>query len=377
MQYRRFGKCNFEVSALGYGIMRMPVIDGDYEKIDEEKSIKLIRHAIDMGVNYLDSGFNYHRGNSERIIAKALKGGYRDKVRVATKMPTWKINDYSEFENIFSEQLKRLETDSIDFYLLHHVNRGSWKKYHDMGILKFFDEIRASGRVKHIGFSYHDDFELFKEIIDLYDWDFVQIQYNYMDEYNQAGRKGLEYAASKGLGVVIMEPLRGGELAAEPPRGVAELLDKAVIKRTPAEWSLRWIWNHPGVSVVLSGMNTMEQIEENSRTAESSLPSTMGKNELELVKQVREKYESMRKIGCTGCLYCVPCSVWIRVPEIFSIYNKLHMGGDYEESKKAYEEATKWKSPADCSGCKKCEGHCPQQLKIRELIREVHLEFSK
>jgi predicted aldo/keto reductase-like oxidoreductase len=371
MQYRKFGKCGFNVSALGFGIMRMPVIDKDDGRIDEEKSIELIRYAIDNGVNYLDTAYFYHRGGSETLIAKALKDGYRDKVRVATKMPTRKINEYSEFERIFNEQLARLETDSFDFYLLHHVNRDSWDKYYNMGILKFLDKKISEGKIKHVGFSYHDNFELFKEIIDIYGWDFVQIQYNYVDEYNQAGKRGLEYAASKGLGIVVMEPLRGGELAEIPPREVAKIWEKAHIERTPAEWSLRWIWNHPEVSVLLSGMNTIEQIKENIRVAEDSYPDSMLNEELKLVKEAKEQYEKTRKIGCTGCLYCVPCSVWIRVPDIFSIYNKYHIGGDLETYKILYREATKWRSPADCTQCQKCEKRCPQRLPIRELLKEV------
>jgi predicted aldo/keto reductase-like oxidoreductase len=376
MQYRKFGRCGYDVCALGFGIMRMPVIDGDYSKIDEEKSIELIRHAIDMGVNYLDTAYNYHRGSSEKLIAKALKEGYRNRVKIASKMPTWKINEYSEFEKIFNEQLERLEADKIDFYLLHHVNRDSWEKFYNLGILKFFDEKIEEGKIGHIGFSYHDNFELFKEIIDLYDWDFVQIQYNYIDEFNQAGRKGLEYAASKNLGIVIMEPLRGGDLAGTPPKEVAKVWDKSNIKRTPAEWSLRWIWNHPGVSVVLSGMNSMDQIDENTRTAENAYPNSMPDNELELVKEAREQYEKMRRIRCTGCLYCVPCSVWIRIPEFFSAYNKFHMEGNLEASKNMYKEAARWRSADDCTGCKKCESRCPQQLPIRELLREVHEVFK-
>ena len=282
MLYRKFGKTNEMVSALGFGCMRLPILPGgDQSKIDYDKATKLVRFAIDEGVNYIDTAYPYHGtgmgggGASELFVAKALKDGYREKVKLATKLPSWLIKTREDMDKYLNEQLQRLETDSIDFYLIHALNADTWAVLKNLGISEFLDSAIKDGRIKYAGFSFHDKLPLFKEIVDYYDWSFCQIQYNYLDENFQAGTEGLKYASKKGLGVTIMEPLRGGKLAANLPKEALDVFDKAEIKRTPVDWALSWVWNHPEVSVVLSGMNEMNQIVENIKTASEDRKSVV------------------------------------------------------------------------------------------------------
>jgi len=249
MQYRRFGKLDWKVSALGFGAMRLPVIDKDQSRINEPEAMKMIHYAFDHGVNYIDTAWPYHGGTSEGLVGRALKDGYREKVKLATKLPCWAVQTVQDCERILNTQLERLQTDHIDFYLLHGLNKARWPDMRDMGVLKWAEKAKSDGRIGHLGFSFHDDFEVFQEIIDGYDgWTLCQIQYNYMDTEYQAGTKGLKYAAEKGLAVVIMEPIRGGQLAKNPPESVAELWKTAERQWSPAEWALQWIWNQPEVS---------------------------------------------------------------------------------------------------------------------------------
>ena len=263
MKYRKFGKLDWEVSALGFGAMRLPAIGGDTSNIDEPRAIEMIRYAIDHGVNYVDTAYGYHGGNSERLVGKALKDGYREKVRLATKMPTWLINERGDFDKYLDEQLGKLQTDKIDFYLLHGLRHTRWPTVRDLDVFSWAEEKIKEGKIGHLGFSFHDDVALFKEIVDSHEWTFCQIQLNYMDTEYQAGLEGLRYAAEKGLAVVIMEPIKGGKLAVTPPKDVQAVWDKAETKRTPAEWALQWVWNLPEVSIVLSGMSEMKHVEEN------------------------------------------------------------------------------------------------------------------
>ena len=296
MLYRKLGETGCEVSILGFGCMRLPIKDSDQRTadrfdpkkfIDEEKAIQLIHYAKAQGINYFDTAYPYHGGKSEPLLGKALQG-YREKVLIATKLPTWIVKGAEDFDKFLNEQLQRLATHYVDFYLLHGLGRETWTKMKELGALGFLDKILADGRARFVGFSFHDDVRIFKEIVDTYDWAVCQIQYNYLDRTYQAGQEGLEYAASKGLGVVIMEPLRGGRLAEQIPEKVQTIWDSAPEKRSPAEWALRWIWNHPQVSTALSGMNSMAQLRENLKIAGEGRANSLAPKDLALIDRVTE-----------------------------------------------------------------------------------------
>lgn len=373
MQYRKFGKCDFEVSALGYGCMRFPILDGDESKINEEEAIKLVRYAIDNGVNYIDTAYPYHRKMSEPVVGKILKDGYREKVKLATKLPSWLIETYEDFDKYLNEQLERLQTDHIDCYLLHSLGKKSWTKIRDLGVIKFIEKALGDGRIKYIGFSFHDDLELFKEIVDFYDWDFCQIQYNFMDENYQAGTIGLEYAAAKGMAVIVMEPLRGGKLAKNPPEEIKDLWNTADVKRSPVDWALRWVWNHPGVTTVLSGMGKMDEVVENIKIAQDSYRNSLTEKETVLIDLVKEKYKSFSKVGCTACGYCMPCPAGVSIPDNFELYNDAFMYNSIPGSKMSYNKFMSEKARASaCIECGACETQCPQSLPIRQYLKEVH-----
>jgi len=372
MQYRTTEGLKEKLSVLGFGVMRLPLMDDDPGNVKEEESIKLIRYAIDKGVNYVDTAYNYHKGKSEIILGRALKDGYREKVKVATKMPVWLTNEYEDFEKYLNEQLEKLDVEYVDFYLIHNLNKKYWEKLRPIKVFDFLNKALEDGKIKHVGFSFHDDVELFKEIIDAYDWDFCQIQYNYMNENYQAGTEGLKYANTKGLPVIIMEPLLGGKLAKEPPKDIKEIWDKAVTKRTPAEWGLRWILNHKEVTTVLSGMNTIEQIDENIRIGNTAYPEELSKEELGLIKEVENKYNSKTVVNCTGCGYCMPCPNKVWIPYHFELYNDYYAFETTEGSMNMYKRLIKSNIDAsNCIGCKKCEASCPQKLPIVELLKEV------
>ncbi|ABY91933.1 aldo/keto reductase [Thermoanaerobacter sp. X514] len=376
MQYRQFGKLNIAISALGFGLMRLPAIDNDNSKIDEAEAIRMIRYAIDNGVNYIDTAWPYHGGNSEIVAGKALKDGYREKTFLATKLPTWLINEKEDMDKYLNEQLKKLQTDYIDFYLLHALDKSKWENMKRVDALSWAEKKKQEGKIRHIGFSFHDEYPVFQEIVDYYDkWDFCQIQYNYMDIDVQAGEKGLKYAASKGLGVVIMEPIRGGRLA-NPPKAVQDIWDTAKVKRTPAEWALQWLWNQPEVSVVLSGMSTFEQLKENIESAKRSGINTLTKEELEIVNKVRNKYKELSPIACTGCNYCMPCPNGVNIPRNFGLYNEAHMYNTYEANRRDYENLGDAKA-SSCIECGTCESVCPQHLTIIDYLKEVADYFER
>jgi predicted aldo/keto reductase-like oxidoreductase len=359
MNYRKFGKLEWEVSALGFGAMRLPILDGDSSKIDEPEAIKMIRHAIDNGVNYVDTAYPYHGGNSERLVAKALKDGYRQKVALATKMPAWLVQEHGDFDKYLDEQLGKLETDRIDFYLIHGLNKTRWPIVRDLGVTKWAEEKIAEGKIGHIGFSFHDNFDMIKEIVDAYDsWTFCQIQYNYMDtESSQRGPgvEGLRYAASKGLAVIVMEPIQGGRLAMAPPVDIQKIWDEAETKRSGAEWALQWVWNQPEVSMLLSGMSTMQHVEENLVSAGRSGPGTLTQEELD--------------IGCTKCDYCQPCPQGVLIPDIFEVLNQNYTS-TRDETKVAYHAVIPEEGRAShCEQCGECEEQCPQGLPIMNLMR--------
>jgi len=372
MQYRKFGKLDFKVSALGFGTMRLPTNEKGI--IDEGEAIKMIRYAIDHGVNYIDTAYPYHEGFSEIVTGKALKDGYREKVKLATKSPTWLIKEAEDFDRLLDEQLEKLQTDCIDFYLLHALSGDSWRNViQKFNLIKRAETAKLAGKIKHIGFSFHDKAPAFIEIVDGYDkWDFCQIQYNYLDIENQATIKGLKYAASKEIAVVIMEPLLGGKLA-NPPKDVKAILDENGKNQAASDWALQWIWNQPEVSVVLSGMSNMEQVEGNIISAEKSAVGLFGKQELNTIDRVIQKYGERVAIPCTACRYCMPCPNNVNIPRNFELYNVSIVHEDVEGSKSAYNNYFGDGNIASaCIQCKICEEKCPQSIPISDWMPKVH-----
>ncbi|MEJ8553789.1 aldo/keto reductase [Tepidibacter sp. Z1-5] len=377
MLYRKFGKTNEEVSILGFGCMRFPVIDGKSDQINEEEAIKQIRYAIDNGVNYIDTAYPYHEGMSEIVTGKALKDGYREKVFLATKLPSWLIKSREDMDKYLNEQLEKLGTDYIDFYLVHTLTKNLWSSLKEHDIFDFLDTIVKDGRVKHIGFSFHDEFPIFKEIVDAYDWEFCQIQYNFMDENYQAGKEGLKYASDKGLGVVIMEPLRGGSLARNIPDDIQSVWDKADVKRSPAEWGFKFLWDQPEVSVVLSGMNDMNHIDENIKTASDTYENSLTEKEKELIDEVKNIYLNRMVVNCTDCKYCMPCPAGVNIPKNFEILNGASMYNDVEHFKCMYNDFVGYKEKAlNCVACGKCEEACPQHIHIIDSLKSVRELFE-
>jgi predicted aldo/keto reductase-like oxidoreductase len=382
MLYRKLGRSGFNVSILGFGAMRLPIQGGVQSPadrfnpdklVDEEKTIKMIEYAIGQGVNYFDTAYVYHGGKSEHALGKALKR-CRNRVMLATKLPLMQAAKREDFDRFLDEQLKRLDTNYLDVYLLHGLNRQNWGKMKGLGVLKFLDQIQADGRARYVGFSFHDDVRIFKEIVDSYDWMLCQTQYNYYDEHYQAGREGLVYAVCKGLGVVVMEPLRGGKLADPIPENIKAIWDSAEVKRTPAEWGLRWVWNHPEVSVVLSGMSSMSQVMENVKLANDGEPSSLLREELSIIDQVKETYKKMLKIDCTGCAYCMPCKTGVNIPANFSVYNDMFVFRTAPEvSAVVYNLLLSPEQKAsNCAECGECEEKCPQHIKIKDELKAVH-----
>ena len=379
MHYRTFGRLDWKPSALGFGAMRLPILDGDHAKIDEELATRMIRTAIDRGVNYVDTAWPYHGEQSERFLGRCLRDGYRDRVRLATKMPTWLVEKPEDFDRFLDEQSRRLETERIDFYLLHGLNRVQWPKLYDLGVLDWAEGALADGRIGHLGFSFHDDLDTFRKIVDTYSWTFCQIQYNFMDIGFQAGTEGLRHAAARGLAVVVMEPLRGGSLTRPAPRDVATLWGTAAVRRTQADWALQWVWNDADVSLVLSGMTAMSHVEENLVSAERSGVGSFSDDELRLVDRVRDVYRSLAPIPCTECRYCLPCPQGVAIPRVFTAYNDASAFGDFARLGGMYmnDRFTKPEQRADrCVACGACEAACPQQIEIIAWLKKAHAALT-
>jgi len=373
MQYRRFGKLDWEVSVLGFGAMRLPLVDKETGKVDEPEAKRMMRYAVDHGVNYIDTAYPYHEGQSEVIVGNTLKDGYREKVKVATKLPVWLVEDEAGFDRHLNEQLERLQIEKIDFYLLHGLNSLSWPKVRDMGVIRWAEGAMADGRFDYLSFSFHDNFETFKQIVDDYDnWAMAQVQYNYMDVDYQAGRRGVEYAANKGLAVVVMEPLRGGWLA-KAPGPVAEVWESATQKRSAVEWALLWVWNQPEVSLALSGMSTMEQVVENVAIADRARPGILTAEELTLVDRTREAYKGLAPIPCTNCRYCMPCSSGVEISSIFQMYNEAMMYENPRAARLAYGELKEEQRADQCTECGECMDACPQEMDIPEWLKKAHM----
>jgi predicted aldo/keto reductase-like oxidoreductase len=379
MLFRKAPQTGDTLSILGFGCMRLAQKDG---RIDEERATRQIRHAIDSGVNYIDTAWPYHAGQSEPFVGRVLRDGYRERVKLATKLPSWLVKNRADMDRFLDAQLEKLATSRIDYYLVHSLNGRTWDQVAACGVMEFLDRAQADGRIGNVGFSFHGIREDFQRIVDAYPWKFCQIQYNYLDEENQAGTEGLKYAAAKGLGVIVMEPLRGGALAASPqPAAVEAIWKEAETTRTPAEWALRWVWNHPEVTLVLSGMNEDSQVEENLRIASDARAGSLSGAELELVGRVARKYRELLKVGCTGCGYCQPCPSGVNIPEIFSCYNALHTFGS-DQARLMYVirmggVLTGVPGYASlCSQCQDCLDKCPQSLEIPDLLEQVVKEFE-
>ena len=382
MLYRKMPKIKEELSVLGFGCMRLPV-NKDWT-IDKKRAIAQIRHALDNGVNYIDTAWPYHGGKSEPLVGEALEDGYRDKTHIATKLPSWMVDDRDHMDVFLNEQLKLLKTNQIDFYLIHNLNGPVWEDLKAKGVLDFIDHAKTDGRIRHAGFSFHGHIDDFKTIVDDYPWEFCQIQYNYLDEFHQAGTEGLEYAAARDMGVIVMEPLRGGNLGLpEPPPDVKKIWEQGDQKRTPVEWALRWIWNRPEVTVVLSGMNQENHIRENLRIAGQALPDSLTPKEKDLVSQAADTYKRLMKVGCTGCEYCKPCPEDVNISAAFEVFNKYHLFKNLEEAKFMYTARcsgifsnTGPGYASNCIQCGECLDKCPQEIPIPDILEEVARDFE-
>ncbi|HEY1406455.1 MAG TPA: aldo/keto reductase [Spirochaetota bacterium] len=376
MKYRRFGKLDWDASVLGLGTMRLPA--NDDKSVNEAEAVRMVRSAIENGINYIDTAYNYHEGASETILGKAFSAGYRDKVKIASKSPIWMLDGPEDFDRILDEQLARLQTDHIDFYLMHGIGVWSWARIKEFSLLKRAEAAKAAGKIRHIGFSFHDRFESFKEIIDGYDkWEFCQIQYNYMDTAYQAGKKGLLYAHEKGIPVVVMEPILGGRLS-NPPKKILDVINSHHIKRTPTDWAFQWIWSHPEVAVVLSGMSTLEQLEDNIASADNSAPGLLSSSDHSMIDKAREIFAERTLVPCTRCEYCMPCPSGVNIPGAFEYYNNGKIYDDLNGSRFLYEYNIAEDAQAGkCIGCGTCKGKCPQGIVIPSLMPKVHAVLCK
>lgn len=370
MQYRN-DKYGNEISVLGYGCMRFSQKAG---KIDINKTEKEIMAAYEAGVNYYDTAYIYP--GSEAALGTILeRNNIRDKVNIATKLPHYMIKTIADAEKFFQEELRRLKTDHIDYYLMHMLTDvKTWERLKELGIEEWINDKKENGIIRQIGFSYHGNSEMFCRLIDEYDWDFCQIQYNYLDEHAQAGRTGLMYAASKGIPVVIMEPLRGGRLVNNLPEKAKKLFKDYELNYTPAEWAFRWLWNQSEVTCVLSGMNSLEMVNENIKTAELSKAGELTENDERLLKNVVQAINEKMKVGCTGCGYCMPCPMHVDIPGTFSAYNKKYADGNFTALKE-YIMCTALRkdstAASNCIKCGKCEQHCPQHIQIRKELENA------
>ena len=370
MQYRVNQKNGDNLSILGFGCMRLPN--------KEEEATRLLRYAIDNGVNYLDTAYVY-RGN-EALIGKALTDGYRGRVKLATKMPPYFIRKYEDFDKIFNTQLQNLKTDYIDYYLIHILTDVTvWERLKNTGFLRWFKEKKEKGRIFNLGFSYHGGNEAFINLVDAFDWDFCMIQYNFYDERHQAGRSGLEYAAGKGMPIMVMEPLRGGTLVNKLPKQVYRVWDNAYVKRSPAEWALRWVWNQPEVTLLLSGMKNMDMLIENLRIADEAEPESFTERDFALFEKARAMIADSTKVACTACGYCMPCPHGVDIPTCFSSLNEIPIEGKIRSWTNYLSNTIMTSEPRSASRCTKCgvcETRCPQGIKIRDELDMVKRAFE-
>jgi predicted aldo/keto reductase-like oxidoreductase len=375
MQYRTFGRTGWRVSALGLGCMRLPH-RGTHEQVDEPHAIRLIRRAIDGGVNYVDTAWGYHGGNSERVLGTALADGYRQKVKLVTKLPSWRIKERTDFDAHLNEQLSRLRTDHLDLYLLHALDKKNWSTVHGLGVLEWADRAMASGRFGCLGFSFHDEYDVFTEIVDAWDrWTACMVQYNYMFTESQAGTRGVRYAAGKGLAVVAMEPVFGGNLAS-PPAPVQQVMERSAVKRSPVDWALQWVANQREISVVLSGMSSVEQVEQNLAGADRLVPGTFSADDERLIAEVAAAYRKLQPIPCTRCNYCMPCPSGVEIPHNLWLYNNAVMYDRLAQSRRDYRGTKAGERASACTDCDQCEEKCPQKIAISDWMPRIDTALS-
>ena len=376
MKYRKMKNSGDELSVLGFGCMRFPVDKNN--KIARAEAEKMLLYAIENGVNYIDTAYPYHGGESELFVGELLKKhNLRDKIKLATKLPSWLIHSKEDMYKYFDEQCKKLQTNYFDYYLIHALNKKYWENYLENDLFGFIEDMLKSGKVKNIGFSFHDDLRTFKKIVDAYDWSFCQIQYNYLDDKYQAGEEGYSYAIDKGLDVIIMEPLRGGKLVNDIPPKVMDIWDKAECKRSPVQWALQWLWDKPGVKVVLSGMSDFSQVEENLKYADESAVDLLTESELAIINEVKTFYKERMQVNCTTCGYCMPCPVGVNIPACFAHYNNAYIFDDIEGSKRMYNMFLgNIQKASACAECGRCETLCPQNIEIMEHLKKIKEIFE-
>lgn len=371
MQYKDFH--GFKASLLGMGCMRLPL--DEKGEVDVEKSIATIRKGIDEGITYVDTAYVYHDGFSERVLGMALKDGYREKVLIADKMPLWVAESKEHMDRIFQKQLDRLGVDCIDIYLIHNVNSEEYSLIEEYDVINWMKQKKAEGKIKYLGFSFHDDLALFEKTLDLCDWDMCQIQYNYIDENYQAGIKGLTIAGERGIPVVIMEPLKGGRLAGKMPPQIEPMWNNMSEERSIVDWAFRWVADHPQVMTILSGMSSMDQMIDNIKIFNDIEPCTLKKSDRENLKQIADKFNSLFEYGCTACRYCMPCPQNIDIPATIGLYNHLSV---YDNADTIFVEYS-WMAPdtaEKCVTCRKCESHCPQSLPISDIMKKCVEKFG-
>ncbi len=389
MEYRKMGPLDWEVSALGFGCMRLPSRRFSLMGADLEESKRIIRYGIDRGINYIDTAWPYHLGESEKFLGEILKDGYREKVKLVTKLPMFLVRKTEDFDRYLDIQMKRLQTDFLDIYLFHSMNAGAFDKLKRLGLIEKMEIAQKQGRIGHIGFSFHDTYPVFKEIVDYYDWDMTQIQYNYMDTGIQATTDGLEYAHSKGIAVVVMEPVKGGTLA-NPPSEAVEVMEGAAVDRTPVDWALQFLWNRPEVATVLSGMSNMQQVVENCDSADRSGVHSLNKEEEGVIARLAEIYQEKILVPCTGCEYCMPCPTGVNIPQNFAILNNVSLEQGWItqfQVRRNYKKLAGSKGKLDkenpngnallCDNCGECLEKCPQEINIPMELEKVHAILGK
>ncbi|MEE8392659.1 MAG: aldo/keto reductase [Anaerolineae bacterium] len=382
MKYRKMASLDWQVSALGFGCMRLPTKKRFMvSTVDVDESIHIIRHGIDLGINYIDTAWPYHLGASEKILGQALQDGYRERVHLVTKLPMFVVRKAEQFDRFLNQQLEKLQTDYLDIYLFHALNKGQFEKLKSLKLMDKMEAAKAKGLIKYIGFSFHDTLPVFKEIVDYTDWDAVQLQYNYMDTGIQATTEGLTYAYEKGIAVIAMEPVKGGKLA-NPPAKAIEIMNTAKNQRSPVDWALQFLWNRPEVSVVLSGMGSQKMVDENCASAERSGIDSLNADDAEIISRLAEVYREKILVPCTSCGYCMPCPTGVNIPQNFAILNSVSFGDRKWTVRRAYKKLASSKKRLDkhnpngnasmCIKCDKCVEKCPQQINVPEELEKVH-----